>query len=141
MPGPDAHGGRRRTIRSFVRRAGRLTASQQRAIDELWPAFGVDYSAAQLDFDRLFDRSAARVLEIGFGNGETLVQQALENPALDFIGIEVHEPGIGHCLIAARKAGIGNLRLWHTNEFDHNGLRAAGERVLGRLLDLLHGEA
>jgi tRNA (guanine-N7-)-methyltransferase len=111
MPGPDAHDGRRRAIRSFVRRAGRLTAPQQRAIDELWPAFGVDYSAAPLDFDRLFGRSAARVLEIGFGNGETLVQQALENPALDFIGIEVHEPGIGHCLIAARKAGIGNLRL------------------------------
>ncbi len=111
MPVPDAEGGSRRTIRSFVRRAGRLTASQQRAIDELWPALGIDYSTARLDFDRVFGRSAARVLEIGFGNGETLVQQALESPQLDFIGVEVHEPGIGHCLIAARKAGIGNLRL------------------------------
>jgi tRNA (guanine-N7-)-methyltransferase len=94
-----------------VRRAGRLTASQQRAIDELWPVFGIDYSAAQLDLDRIFGRPAGRVLEIGFGNGETLVQQALESPQLDFIGVEVHEPGIGHCLIAAREAGIGNLRL------------------------------
>jgi tRNA (guanine-N7-)-methyltransferase len=111
MPVPDAPDSRRRTVRSFVRRAGRLTASQQRAIDELWPAFGVDYSASLLDFDRIFGRTAGRVLEIGFGNGETLVQQALEGPQLDFIGVEVHEPGIGHCLIAAREAGIGNLRL------------------------------
>jgi tRNA (guanine-N7-)-methyltransferase len=111
MPVPDAHEDRRRTIRSFVRRAGRMTPSQHRAIGELWPAFGIDYAAATLDFDRVFGRRAQRVLEIGFGNGETLVQQAQENPQLDFIGVEVHEPGIGHCLIAARAADIDNLRL------------------------------
>jgi tRNA (guanine-N7-)-methyltransferase len=101
----------RRPIRSFVRRAGRLTASQQRALDELWPAFGVTYSPDELDLDQLFGRHASRVLEIGFGNGESLVQQAAEHPELDFIGIEVHEPGVGHCLLAIRDAGISNLRL------------------------------
>jgi tRNA (guanine-N7-)-methyltransferase len=102
---------RLRTVRSFVRRAGRLTASQQRALEELWPAFGIEFGDEPLRFDALFGRSAPVVLEIGFGNGETLVQQAAEHPDLDFLGIEVHEPGVGHCLLKARDAGIGNLKL------------------------------
>ena len=102
---------RRRTIRSFVRRAGRMTPSQQRALDELWPAFGIDFSASMLDFGTVFGRDAPVVLEIGFGNGETLVQQAAERPDIDFVGIEVHEPGVGHCLLRAREAGVTNLRL------------------------------
>jgi len=102
---------KKRTIRSFVRRAGRLTPSQQRALDELWSTFGIDFSPDELDLNRIFERAAPRTLEIGFGNGETLVQQARENPATDFIGIEVHEPGVGHCLLAAREADISNLRL------------------------------
>jgi tRNA (guanine-N7-)-methyltransferase len=100
-----------RTIRSFVRRTGRLTPSQQRALTELWPQYGVDYAATPLDLDALFGRHAPRVLEIGFGNGETLVEQAAENPDLNFIGIEVHEPGVGHCLLKAHDAGVTNLRL------------------------------
>ena len=100
-----------RTIRSFVRRAGRLTASQARALQELWPEYGVDFGRQELDFGRLFGRQAPVVLEIGFGNGETLVQQAAQHPECDFLGIEVHEPGVGHCLLAARDAEIDNLRL------------------------------
>ena len=100
-----------RTIRSFVRRAGRRTPSQQKALDDLWPAFGVDYSIDSLDYQARFGRVAPVTLEIGFGNGESLVQQASENPDSDFIGIDVHEPGVGHCLLKARDAGIGNLRL------------------------------
>lgn len=100
-----------RSIRSFVRRAGRLTPPQQRALDELWPAYGVDFEPCSLDLDALFGRHASRTLEIGFGNGETLVQQALDDPSSDFIGIEVHEPGVGHCLLTAKRAGITNLRL------------------------------
>ena len=107
---PD-NGPQRRPIRSFVRRAGRLTASQQRALEELWPAYGVEFDGRPIRFDALFGRTAPVVLEIGFGNGETLVQQAAENPALDFLGIEVHEPGVGHCLLMARDAGVTNLRL------------------------------
>lgn len=102
---------RHRTIRSFVRRAGRLTMSQQRALDELWPIYGLVYSPQPLDLDVLFGRHAPRVLEIGFGNGDTLVQQAQDDPSSDFLGIEVHEPGLGHCLLAARDANLGNLKL------------------------------
>ncbi len=102
---------RRRTIRSFVRRAGRLTPSQERALRELWPDFGTDFTEELLDLDSLFGRSAPRVLEIGFGNGETLIEQAGANPGLDFIGIEVHEPGVGHCMLHAEAAGISNLRI------------------------------
>ncbi len=100
-----------RPIRSFVRRAGRLTASQQRALDELWPAYGIEYSEDAIDFEAVFGRRAPVVLEIGFGNGETLVEMAADHPDQDYLGIEVHEPGIGHCLIAADKAGISNLKL------------------------------
>jgi tRNA (guanine-N7-)-methyltransferase len=100
-----------RSVRSFVRRAGRLTPSQERALKELWPVFGADFDGEPLNFDALFGRQAPRVLEIGFGNGESLVQQAQENPDFDFIGIEVHEPGIGHCMLKAHDAGITNLRL------------------------------
>lgn len=102
---------RKRTIRSFVRRVGRLTPSQQKALDELWPAYGIEYLVEPLDFQTVFGRHAPVVLEIGFGNGETLVQQAIENPHTNFIGIEVHAPGVGHCLLRARDAGIDNLRL------------------------------
>jgi len=109
--GEARHAAKRRTIRSFVRRAGRLTPSQQRALDELWPGYGVDFAPHELDLDALFGRRAPRTLEIGFGNGETLVQHALENPSSDFIGIEVHEPGVGHCLLKAESAGVTNLKL------------------------------
>ncbi len=75
------------------------------------PEYGVDYSPELIDLDALFEKAAPVVLEIGFGNGETLVQQAAANPDLNFLGIEVHEPGVGHCLLKARDAGITNLRL------------------------------
>ena len=101
----------RRPIRSFVRRAGRLTPSQQKALAELWPDFGVDFEPQPLRFDQLFGRKAPLVLEIGFGNGESLVQQAAESPGNDYLGIEVHDPGVGHCLIAAHAAEISNLKL------------------------------
>ena len=101
----------RRRIRSFVRRAGRLTDSQQRALEELWPVYGVAFTRDALDFDTIFGRRAPVVLEIGFGNGDTLVAQAADDPGRNYLGIEVHEPGVGHCLIAASRAGLENLRL------------------------------
>ena len=111
MPPDNETASHRRTIRSYVRRAGRLTPSQQRALDELWPQFGVEFEPHLLNFETLFGRAAPRVLEIGFGNGESLVQLASDNPASDFIGIEVHDPGTGHCLIAAQEAQVSNIRL------------------------------
>ena len=88
-----------------------MTASQQRALDETWPQYGVDYTGERLELGDLFGREAPVVLEIGFGNGDTLVEQAASTPDHDFLGIEVHEPGVGHCLIRAREAGVTNLRL------------------------------
>jgi len=101
----------RRTIRSYVRRAGRMTASQEKALQELWPRYGIEYGTAELNFADSFVNDAPCTFEIGFGNGDTLVQQAAENPDRNFIGVEVHEPGVGHCLIAANQAGVENLRL------------------------------
>ena len=101
----------RRRVRSFVRRPGRITDSQARALEELWPNYGIAYAAERLDLDALFGRSADRVLEIGFGNGDTLVEQAAADPDRDYLGIEVHEPGVGHCLIRSGAEGVENLKL------------------------------
>lgn len=100
-----------RTIRSYVRRTGRITPSQQRALRDDWHRYGIAYEPRTLQLDDVFGRSAKRVLEIGFGNGETLVQAAIEHPQLDYIGIEVHEPGVGHCILKASEADIDNLRI------------------------------
>ena len=98
-------------MRSFVRRAGRVTAGQQRALAELWPRWGVEKPATALDLDTLFGRHAPRVLEIGFGNGDVLVSMAARYPEQDFLGVEVHEPGVGHCLLGLERAGLTNVRL------------------------------
>ena len=95
-----------------------MTAAQERALRELWPEFGIAYSEELLDLDSLFRRTAPRVLEIGFGNGETLIEQASANPATDYLGIEVHEPGVGHCLLRAATAGISNLRLFRRDAIE-----------------------
>lgn len=110
MPGNSDHPARK-PVRSFVRRAGRLTVAQKRALEELWPAFGIDYSAAELDFDAIFGRKAPRVMEIGFGNGELLATMAADQADTDFIGVEVHEPGVGHCLLRLDRLGLTNVRL------------------------------
>lgn len=102
---------RLRSVRSYVMRAGRITEAQQRALATLWPRYGVEFNFGPLDLARLFGRSALRTLEIGFGNGEHLLERALADPARDFLGVEVHRPGVGHLLLAAGKAGITNLRV------------------------------
>ena len=111
MTEPTPASRRRRSVQSFVRRAGRMTASQKRALETLWPDYGIEYSDGVLDLATIFGRDAPRVLEIGFGNGDSLVDLASRMPERDFLGVEVHEPGVGHCLIRSREAGINNLRL------------------------------
>ena len=102
---------RHRPIKSFVLRQGRLTRGQQQALDQLWSVYGIDYSTKQLDLDACFERSAPVILEIGFGNGESIMQQAAANPQNNYLGIEVHRPGVGHLLRLANEAGITNLRV------------------------------
>ncbi len=98
-------------IRSYVMRAGRITAAQQRALSELWPRYGVAFTPRPLDLDALFGRIAPRTLEIGFGNGDNLLARAVRDPGRDFLGVEVHRPGIGHLLLGAAAAGLTNLRI------------------------------
>jgi tRNA (guanine-N7-)-methyltransferase len=103
--------GTRRTIRSFVLRSGRVTPAQKQAFERLWPRYGLAYQPVIIDFEDLFGRRAPIVLDIGFGDGEALVDQASVHPDFDFLGIEVHAPGIGHCLLQAESCGLDNLRL------------------------------
>lgn len=100
-----------RGVRSFVQRAGRITRAQERALEELWPIWGVEFSPALLDLDAMFGRKAPRVLEIGIGDGETLLALAAAHPERDYLGVEVHRPGIGHCLLGIESGGLGNVRL------------------------------
>ena len=102
---------RRRSIRSYVVRAGRMTDGQERAMTALWPRFGVGYEATPLDLDALFGRHARRVLEIGFGNGDHLAAMAAANPDTDFLGVEVHPPGVGHLLQEVQRLGLTNVRV------------------------------
>jgi tRNA (guanine-N7-)-methyltransferase len=99
-----------RRIRSFVLRAGRLTPAQERALTELWPAYGLDVTAA-LDFPAIFGRDAPRCLEIGFGVGEVIGSLAEAHPDQDYLGIEVHRPGVGRLLLRAQESGLKNLRV------------------------------
>jgi tRNA (guanine-N7-)-methyltransferase len=98
-------------IRSFVRREGRLTRGQQRALDTLWERYGVESPPGMLEPDALFGRQALHILEIGFGNGESLVAMAQAQPEADYLGIEVHRPGVGRLLMLADSLGLSNLRV------------------------------
>jgi len=100
-----------RAIRSFVTRSGRITSAQERALQELWPRYGVEPGDAPLDLDALFGRRARRVAEIGFGNGENLLALAASRPQEDFLGIEVHRPGVGRLLLQLEERALGNVRV------------------------------
>lgn len=101
-----------RRIRSFVLREGRMTPAQQRAFDTLWSRFGIDYDGSAKDFDAVFSRTAPRVLEIGFGNGEALAWASEHDLARDFLGVEVHGPGVGRLMNALAARDAVNVRLY-----------------------------
>ncbi len=103
---------RRRPVRSYVLREGRITPAQQRAFDTHWSRYGVDYQDQPRDLDELFGRQVPRVLEIGFGNGETLAWASEHDPERDYLGIEVHRPGVGRLMNALAEAGADNVRIW-----------------------------
>jgi tRNA (guanine-N7-)-methyltransferase len=101
-----------RSIRSFVIRAGRTTAGQQRALDTLLPRFGLPYRETALDLAAVFGRAdSPKILEIGFGMGETTARIAAAHPAADYIGVEVHTPGVGALLLRIEELGLANLRV------------------------------
>ena len=103
-----------RPVRSFVRREGRVTAAQNQALELLWPLYGFEPgqgAESRVDISALFGREASLVLEIGYGDGEALVEAACRQPDLNFIGAEVYRAGVGHCLMRIEQEALGNVRL------------------------------
>jgi tRNA (guanine-N7-)-methyltransferase len=100
-----------RPIRSYVRREGRMTEAQRRALAELLPRYGIEAGEDLIDFATVFGRRAPVVLEIGFGNGEALAAMARRHPEVDHLGIEVHRPGVGRLLRRLDEEGIANVRV------------------------------
>jgi len=100
-----------RKVRSFVRRPGRTTSGQRKALSDLMPRFGIEPQDDPVDLETVFGRSANTYLDIGFGNGEALLTAAANNPDIDYLGVEVHEPGIGHLLLLLERAGLDNVRI------------------------------
>jgi len=103
---------KRRPIRSYVLRAGRMTEGQQRAYDENWRRIGLLASDGSLDYRKAFGRDAPVVLEIGFGMGDSLVEMAAAAPDKNFIGVEVHRPGVGKLLHGMVTSDIDNIRVY-----------------------------
>ena len=102
-----------RPIRSYVLRQGRLTQGQSNAMQHLWPVFGVEYNEQHLSFANLFQNDYPTILEIGFGNGQSLSEMALQNPQTNFLGIEVHLPGVGRLMNLIEQSNLQNLRVSH----------------------------
>jgi tRNA (guanine-N7-)-methyltransferase len=121
---------RNRPIRSFVMRTGRMTVGQTRALEELWPKYGVEFSAEPLSLDSLFGRAAPCTLEIGFGNGEHLAALAAAHPERDYFGIEVHRPGVGHLLLLASLNNLTNVRA-----SSHDAVEVLREQIAEGSLD------
>jgi len=122
-----------RAIRSFVLRQGRLTPAQQRAVETLSPVYGIPYIAEPLDLDRAFGRPAPKVLEIGFGMGAATAQIAAANPGKDYLGIEVHTPGVGNLLKLMEEQEITNLRL-----IQHDAVEVLRHMIMDASLDGVH---
>ena len=123
----------RRPIRSFVLRAGRMGTGQQRALQELGPRFVLPFQHAPLDPAAVFGRQAPLVLEIGFGMGDATAQIAAAQPDLDFIGVEVHEPGVGALLKHIGERGLSNLRI-----VQHDAVEVLQQMIRPASLDGVH---
>jgi len=125
---------RHRPIRSFVLRQGRLTPAQQRALDEAMPRYGVAYAPQPLDLAAVFGRSdGAKIVEIGFGMGETTAAIAQAQPERDFLGIEVHTPGVGSLLKQVQAHGLENVRV-----VQHDAVEVLRHMIPDASLDGVH---
>ena len=122
-----------RSIRSFVLRQGHMTAAQQRAIDTMWPQFGVDYQNEIIDLEKLFGRDNPKVLEIGFGMGVATVEIAKRLPDTDFLVIDVHGPGVGNILKLIEEEGMTNIRVMR-----HDAVEVVENMLAAGALDGIH---
>jgi tRNA (guanine-N7-)-methyltransferase len=123
----------RRPIRSFVLRQGRISSAQRRAHADLFPAYGVAFSPKPVDLDRMFGRSAPKILEIGFGMGETTADIAREHPENDYLGIEVHTPGVGGLLKRIAELNLKNVRI-----IQHDAVEVLRHMIPPERLDGVH---
>lgn len=123
----------KRHIRSFVLRQGRVSPAQQRAVDTLLPRFGIPYGAHVLDLDAAFARRAARILEIGFGMGDSTAAIALSHPENNYLALEVHTPGVGNLLKLIDAQGIGNIRI-----IQHDAVEVVRDMLGDAALDGVH---
>jgi len=113
-----------RKVRSFVKREGRLTKGQASALEQFWPTMGLNHQDGIIDFAHLFDNSNPVVLEIGFGMGKSLVEMAKNAPELNFVGVEVHRPGVGACIALAQEQGVENLKV-----FEHDAIEVLADCI------------
>jgi tRNA (guanine-N7-)-methyltransferase len=120
-------------IRSFVLRQGRVSTAQRRAVDMLLPQFGIMYRPALLDLDATFGRAAPKILEIGFGMGETTAQIALAQPQNDYLGIEVHTPGVGSLLRLIEAHALSNVRI-----VQHDAVEVLNHMIAPESLNAIH---
>ncbi|MGQ8365460.1 tRNA (guanosine(46)-N7)-methyltransferase TrmB [Glaciecola sp. 1036] len=111
-------------VKSFVKREGRLTKAQAKALEDHWPTMGLSVDMGMLDFTQVFEREAPTVLEIGFGMGTSLVEMAENAKDMNFIGIEVHRPGVGSCLAEAAEKGLTNLKV-----FEHDAIEVLAKCI------------
>jgi len=119
-------------IRSFIRRQGRVTQGQQQALDQHWDKYCLDPKADYV-FTQVFGRVAPLIVEIGFGNGESLAKMAAANPDSDYIGIEVHRPGVGHLMMLLDQQGISNVRI-----FCHDAIEIIEQKIADASLAGVH---
>lgn len=124
-----------RQVRSFVLRQGRLTQGQERALDEQWPRFGLDYIGTVRDFDAAFGRAAPLVLEIGFGNGEQLLFAAQNEPHKNLVGLEVHAPGVGRLLQGAAEIAEGSASATNLKAYCHDAVEVLNHEVADARVD------
>ena len=123
----------KRHIRSFVLRQGRVSPAQQRACDSLLPRYGIQYAPQPLDLALTFGRNAPKILEIGFGMGDSTATIALEHPENDYLAIEVHTPGVGNLLKLIDAQHISNIRI-----IQHDAVEVLRDMMGERTLDGVH---
>jgi tRNA (guanine-N7-)-methyltransferase len=123
----------RRSIRSYVLRQGRVTEAQSRAVERLMPVYGIAFAPAPLDLEAAFGRRAPKILEIGFGMGETTAAIAQAHPDSDYLGIEVHTPGVGALLRRIESLGLTNVRV-----IRHDAVDVLEKRIAPASLDGVH---
>lgn len=129
----DTHDLKNRHIRSFVLRQGHLTDAQKRAVDTLLPRWGIPYAAQRLELDQAFGRNAPKVLEIGFGMGDSTATIAEAHPENDYLCLEVHTPGVGNLLKLIEARGISNIRI-----IQHDAVEVLRDMIADGVLDGAH---